>query len=340
MPAPIEYEVKIPVFEGPLDLLVFLVQKNELNPKDIPIALITDQYLVYLGQMSSAELAQAGEFLVMAARLMRLKARELLPSEEKDELEEMEYELDKAALIQQMMEYQKFKEASKFLRRLEDSHFGAYSRAFQERRKQSTELAEVDSEVGLYELLRAFSVASTQQKKYRYHEVEIDDVTIENQMKKIQSYLTEHPSSHFEEFFSADPRRIVVTVCFMSILELCKLDVLSLRQHRNFATIWVYRRDTQEQIPNLHFEDNWQKENEKLRPGLVELVQNSVLARQGSTPLDILLQELEKNPELAWSDEPSDPLPTDTQTIPRFLPAPENHADNNSTELPNEALPT
>src|SRR5260221_33930 len=110
-----EYEVKLGVFEGPLDLLLYLVQKNELDPRQIQISVITDQYLASLDTgrgtpgIKDMTLANAGEFLVMAARLMRLKARELLPADQKDELEEMEYELDRQALIQQMLEYQKFK---------------------------------------------------------------------------------------------------------------------------------------------------------------------------------------------------------------------------------------
>src|SRR6187549_425469 len=103
-----EYEVKLGVFEGPLDLLLYLVQKNELNPREIQISAITDQYLAYIDTIKDMNLANAGEFLVMAARLMRLKARELLPADQKDELEDMEYELDRQALIQQMLEYQKF----------------------------------------------------------------------------------------------------------------------------------------------------------------------------------------------------------------------------------------
>lgn len=290
-----DYEVRLPIFEGPLDLLVYLVQKNELNPRDIPIALITDQYLVYLNQMQAeTNLSDAGEFLVMASRLMRLKARELLPSEEKDELEEMEYELDKKALIEQMLEYQKYKEASKFLRNLENQNFGTLERGFSERQKEQAGLAEIDTEAGLYDLLVAFANANRTRKKTKFHEVEIDDVTIENQMKKIQSMLIETPHLHFEEFFMQDPQRIIIVVTFMSILELCKLDEISIRQHTNFSPIWVYKRSEGQKIPTLVFEDNWQKENEQFKTGLVDYVQTAILQRRGSSELDIMIQELEK----------------------------------------------
>ena len=135
-----EYEVKLGVFEGPLDLLLYLVQKNELNPREISIATITDQYLKYIDGIEKMNLSNAGEFLVMAARLMRLKARELLPADQKDELEEMEYELDRQALIQQMLEYQKFKEAARVLRTFEGRNFGAFARGREESDNETTRL--------------------------------------------------------------------------------------------------------------------------------------------------------------------------------------------------------
>ena len=127
------YEVKLPVFEGPLDLLLYLVEKSELDPKDIPIAVITDQYLEHLKGLEKTDLGEAGEFLVMASRLMRLKARELLPAEDKDPLEEMEYLLDRQALLAQMLEYRKFKEAARSLRDGESRNFGALPRGRSER---------------------------------------------------------------------------------------------------------------------------------------------------------------------------------------------------------------
>src|SRR5215217_7010142 len=149
------YEVKLPVFEGPLDLLLYLVEKNELNTKDISISAITDQYLAHLQLLEKMNLGEAGEFLVMAARLMRLKARELLPAEDKDDLEDMEYLLDRQALIAQMLEYQKFKEAARSLRTIEAKHFGAFPRGRSEKPGGGGDEDEEDGEAGVYDLLAA-----------------------------------------------------------------------------------------------------------------------------------------------------------------------------------------
>src|SRR3954463_8249123 len=150
-----EYEVKLGVFEGPLDLLLYLVQKNELDPRQIQISVITDQYLAYIDTIKDMNLANAGEFLVMAARLMRLKARELLPADQKDDLEEMEYELDRQALIQQMLEYQQCKEAARGWRNHESRHFGAYGRGRPETADEKNE-TELEEEAGVFDLLAAF----------------------------------------------------------------------------------------------------------------------------------------------------------------------------------------
>ena len=186
------YEVRLPVFEGPLDLLLYLVEKNELNLRDIAIATITDQYLQYLEHVDQANLANAGEFLVMASRLMRLKARELLPADEKDELEEMEYQLDRQALIEQMLEYQKFKGAARALRGVEDRNFGSFPRGRSEGRGPSDNTTlDGEHEAGIYDLLVAFRTVLQQRPVIPVHEVEIDDVTIEDRMQHVETELIE-----------------------------------------------------------------------------------------------------------------------------------------------------
>src|SRR3954468_8115889 len=176
-----EYEVKLGLFEGPLDLLLYLVQKNELDPRQIQISVITDQYLVYMDTIKEMNLANAGEFLVMAARLMRLKARELLPADQKDELEDMEYELDRQALIQQMLEYQKFKEAAPALRNFGGRHFGAFGRGLPDS-PDADKPGELEEEAGVFDLLSAFRNVVLQRPRPPVHEVEVDDVTIEDRM--------------------------------------------------------------------------------------------------------------------------------------------------------------
>ncbi len=289
-----DYEVKLGIFEGPLDLLLYLVQKNELDPKQISIATITDQYLVYIDSMPELNLSNAGEFLVMAARLMRLKTRELLPAEQKDELEEMEYELDKQALIAQMLEYQKFKEAARVLRNFEARHFGALPRGITD--APDTDKDELgEEEAGVYGLLSAFRKVVLEAPKPVVHEVEIDDVTIEDRMQEIDTLIQAEGRSLFEDLFQNDPRVIAKVVTFMAILELVKLDKILLRQSHAMSSIWVFRKQN-----NANYEIELNQADRELealpefKAGLVEIVKEAILRRQAENSLETVMRELEE----------------------------------------------
>jgi len=301
------YEVKLPVFAGPLDLLLYLVEKNELSPKDISIADITDQYLVHLETLDQHNLAEAGEFLVMAARLMRLKARELLPADQKDELEDMEYLLDRQALIAQMMEYQKFKEAARALRNVEGKHFGAFPRGRPEA-VAGKEAALGDEEAGVYDLLAAFRTVLTQNPRIPVHEVEIDDVTIEDRIQHVETEISRVGRCLFEDLFESDPRRMVKVVTFMAMLELCKLDRLVVRQNRSSGVIWVYPK----QVESPHAQElEWlaaevpEAAELEFPPGLVEWVQDQIRKRASRTSLEQILADLEKELRAEGSETPA-----------------------------------
>ena len=289
-----EYEVKLGVFEGPLDLLLYLVQKNELDPRQIQISVITDQYLAYMDTIKDMNLSNAGEFLVMAARLMRLKARELLPAEQKDELEDMEYELDRQALIQQMLEYQKFKEAARVLRNHESRHFGAYGRGKPETGEKEGGEEEPEEEAGVFDLLSAFRNVVLAKPKLPVHEVEIDDVTIEDRMQEVEITLNERGRSLFEDLFANDTRTISLVVTFMSILELAKLDRIVFRQSHALGPIWVYRKQKASEFEmelkndGLHLEPL-----PEFKEGLVEIVQEQIKKRAVKNALEEALRDLE-----------------------------------------------
>jgi chromatin segregation and condensation protein Rec8/ScpA/Scc1 (kleisin family) len=320
------YEVKLPVFEGPLDLLLYLVEKNELNPRDVSIASITDQYLEHLHALEKTDLGEAGEFLVMASRLMRLKARELLPADDKDPLEEMEYLLDRQALIAQMLEYRKFKEAARSLRDIEAKNFGAFPRGRSEKPPgapgaiagpgaggspaeasggPSGDDYDGESEAGIYDLLAAFKSVLAIKPRIPVHEVEIDEVTIEDRMQHVETELLEAGRVLFEDLFGNDPRRMAKVVTFMALLELCKLDRIVVRQNRALGTIWVYRKEVSaaggEQAEALAQEleaSASQPEPEEttldIKPGLVAWVQEQILQRKARTALDQILADLER----------------------------------------------
>lgn len=311
------YEVKLPVFEGPLDLLLYLVEKNELNTKDISIAAITDQYLDHLSAMRKADLGEAGEFLVMASRLMRLKARELLPAEEKDPLEEMEYLLDRQALIAQMMEYRKFKEAARSLRDIEARNFGAFPRGRAEKppsgaipKPDAPSVQEMwdedgESEAGIYDLLAAFKSVLAIKPRIPVHEVEIDEVTIEDRMQHVETELVDTGRVLFEDLFGNDPRVMAKVVTFMALLELCKLDRIVVRQNRALGTIWVYRKDALKARPGDDRSEALAQELAApepepeetaldVKPGLVAWVQEQILNRKSQSALDQVLLDLER----------------------------------------------
>jgi len=316
------YEVKLPVFEGPLDLLLYLVEKNELDAKDISIASITDQYLEHLEALTKTDLGEAGEFLVMASRLMRLKARELLPAEDKDPLEEMEYLLDRQALIAQMMEYRKFKEAARSLRDIEARNFGAFPRGraekppagalapSAERDNAAPTVQEMwdedgEREAGIYDLLAAFKSVLAIKPRIPVHEVEIDEVTIEDRMQHVETELIDVGRVLFEDLFGNDPRVMAKVVTFMALLELCKLDRIVIRQNRALGSIWVYRKDALKAKAGDDRSEALAQElaapepepelaDLDIRPGLVTWVQEQILQRKSTSALDQVLLDLER----------------------------------------------
>jgi chromatin segregation and condensation protein Rec8/ScpA/Scc1 (kleisin family) len=303
------YEVRLPVFEGPLDLLLYLVEKNELAPREISISAITDQYLAYLETLQQTDLANAGEFLVMASRLMRLKARELLPADQKDELEEMEYQLDRQALIAQMLEYQKFKEAARSLRSIEAKHFGAFPRGRSEKPgavgTSGESFSDADQEAGVYDLLAAFRSVLLQKPFIPVHEVEIDDVTIEDRMQHVETELLENSRILFDDLFLNDPRRMARVVTFMAVLELCKLDRIELRQNHILGSIWVHSKQDMPSGPETETHIDPLPE---FKPGLVEWVQDQIRKRTARTALDEVLFQLEQELRSEGSEMPASPL--------------------------------
>ncbi len=318
-----EYEVHLEIFEGPLDLLLYLVQKEELNPREISIATITDQYLRYLDTIGTDNLTHAGEFLVMASRLIRLKTRELLPAEQKDELEEMEYELDRQMLIQQMLEYQKFKEAARTLRGFEAGNFGALPRGIPDQpgrdKKPSTPFEFEESEAGIYDLLAAFRRVVLSRQRIPVHEVEIDDVTIEDKMQEVETLIHEMRRFLVDDMFEKDNRSIVQAVTVMALLELAKLDRILVRQSHAFGPLWVYpKAQAKDFAAELHeFEHEF--EELELKDGLVEIIKEMVKERSVKNTLESMLIEAEnelKNPGQAAGANSETPMETNEDLPP------------------------
>ncbi|MCG8608568.1 segregation/condensation protein A [bacterium] len=235
------YRVQLEKFEGPLDLLLFLIRKSEVDIYDIPIAEITKQYLAYLEIIQFLDLENAGEYVLMAATLIRIKAQLLLP---KPELEDEEVEDPREELVQRLLEYQSYKEVAGSLSEFESSQRGLYSRGFFEfEYNEDEEPGEAlgAGEVTLFNLMAAFVDVMKRIPPITQHEVEHIPATIEDQSDFVLGYLDKHGESPFTEIMAEIKERIILIVTFVAILELVKGKQIILNQSKPFSDIWIRR---------------------------------------------------------------------------------------------------
>jgi segregation and condensation protein A len=233
------YRVKLELFEGPLDLLLHLIKKNEVDIADIPIATITDQYLAYLGMLEEMNLDIAGEFVVMAATLMYIKSRCLLPEPEGDDDEE---EGDpRAQLVQQLREYQRFREVAVALGEREVLRREVYARP------RGDLLEDVDydrtpaelHDVSLGMLLDAFREVLRRALKQPVHEVSPQGLTIHDCIGPILERLRTTGATSFISVFPPEATQHRVIVTFLALLELIRLGAIRVRQTTNFGEIII-----------------------------------------------------------------------------------------------------
>ncbi|MBI2790006.1 MAG: segregation/condensation protein A [Elusimicrobia bacterium] len=229
------YEVSLELFEGPLDLLLFLVKKDDLDIHNIPISHITKEYLSYLELMKDMNLDVAGDFLVMAATLMAVKSRSLLPSEQS--LDGDEGPNPAAELAQKLIEYQKFKEASKFLADRAAEMEGVFYRG-----APHFEEAEKSPNVSLFDLMAHLQVilAGAEDDSQA---VEGEEFPIEEKMEKILFLLQARPMIPWEELFADERKRRGIIACFLAMLELTKLQKIFIRQDGTFGKISIFKKD-------------------------------------------------------------------------------------------------
>ena len=238
------YEIKLDIFEGPLDLLLYLIKKNEIDIYNIPIALITEQYLSYLDIMRSLNLDLAGEYLVLAATLIHIKSKLLLPPAEGDG-EEEEGEDPRTELVKQLLEYQAFKEAALSLDQRPLLERDVFKRgAPVEEPPPLTEEEELDDdtlvEVDVFELVSAFRriVAGLDLKEDL--EIDTEKMSLTDRINEILDRLTEEGQVTFADLLGErkDRRRIIYT--FLAILELMKLRMVRAYQSGSFGAIRLF----------------------------------------------------------------------------------------------------
>jgi segregation and condensation protein A len=230
------YTVRLEMFEGPLDLLLHLIHKNEIDITNIPIALITEQYLEYLKVMRVLNLDMAGEYLLMASTLLHIKSKMLLP--QSSEEEEEEGEDPRAELVRRLLEYQKYKEAASQLERRPMLDRDVFVRLALAEDGESTEKEEI--EVSLFELLDAFRQVLERAKPEAIHEVILDRVTVEEKVQEILTLLQrEKRSIAFHLLFPQQASRRLIIVTFLAILELVKMKLVRIFQSAPFETIRI-----------------------------------------------------------------------------------------------------
>jgi segregation and condensation protein A len=235
------YRVKLHNFEGPLDLLLFLIRKNEVDIYDIPIALITRQYLEYIHLMQKFDLDLASEFILMAATLIRIKAQMLLP---KPNIEaEMEEFDPRQELIERLVEYKKYKEIAFELSRRE-----SYQRLHFVRRVPDIQFAEfhgdepIYGQVSLFDLLAAFNESLKRIENEPIHQVVAPIVNMEDQINFILSLLKDQAQMSFTELMQhvhIQTRSVFVTT-FLAMLELIRSRKLIIKQKEPFSEIWIF----------------------------------------------------------------------------------------------------
>lgn len=245
-----EINVKLDVFEGPLDLLLHLIQKLEIDIYDIPIAAVTEQYMNYIHTMKTLELEIAGEYLVMAATLMAIKSKMLLPKQEleiSDDDESLEGDDPRDALVAQLLEYRKFKYAAGLLHEKESERSLYYTKEPMDidEYKEDNPFLE-PNQINTIDLFLAFHAMLEKKKNRQPIETTVagDDVSIEEKISDISKKMCRidrNTPMRFDSFFTSFSKQEVVTT-FMALLELMKKGSIHVEQEDNYGTILLYNR--------------------------------------------------------------------------------------------------
>jgi segregation and condensation protein A len=240
MAAQEEYKVQLEVFEGPLDLLLYLLKKDELDIYDIPIERITNQYMEYINLMRMLDLNIAGEFIVMAATLMMIKSRMLLPPEERTELEEEDEDDPRWDLIRQLVEYKKFKDAALHLEGLEAHQQDVFVRGSDVAKLgPDNDLALRD--VSIFDLITAFNDALKKVKTEELREIFSERYTVAEKIDQLLNLMRSNEWMTFSSLFEHAASRHEIVCTFLALLELIRLKQVVVRQESAFDEIVVCR---------------------------------------------------------------------------------------------------
>jgi segregation and condensation protein A len=230
-----QYKIKLPDFEGPLDLLLYLIRKEEVSIYDIPIARITAQYLEYLTAMRELDIAVAGEFLLMAATLIHIKSQMLLPRD--PDTPEEELEDPRAELIHQLLEHQKFKGAANALHQRALIEAATFTRGPIETDEENPEVAST-----VFRLFEVFREVITRQRALVEIEIEREQVTMAEKIAEIRVAVAEQTEVSARQMFERARSKREMVLIFLAILEMVKELIISLKQSETFGDIHISKR--------------------------------------------------------------------------------------------------
>ncbi|MBK7498135.1 MAG: segregation/condensation protein A [Ignavibacteriales bacterium] len=235
------YKIKLDQFEGPLDLLLFFIKRDELNIYDIPISRITGEFLEYVNLIKLMDLEVAGDFILMASTLMHIKVRMLLPREVDERGEEID---PRADLIRALLEYKKYKEVAEDLTYFESSQRKISFRGdFSEDAMESPPEYEILlKNISIYDLAKAFKKAIEGLKPQIVHEVKKINVSIDEQIQYILSRIGEKGEIHFLSLVHGMKEKIRIVITFVALLELTKMEKIGIKESPDFNDFVIYGR--------------------------------------------------------------------------------------------------
>ena len=226
-------EVFLEAFEGPLDLLLYLIRRENIDITDIPVADITRQYVEYIGLMHEMQLELAGEYLVMSAMLAEIKSRMLLPRS--TEIEEDEAD-PRAELVRRLQEYERYKQAAEDVDALPRLGRDVYQAAAEPPERK---IIPMPPEVDLQDLIAAFQDVMKRASMYAHHHVQLESLSVRERMSSVLSKVNSTHFTRFADLFTVEEGRMGVVVSFLAILELVKESLLELTQSEPYAPIHV-----------------------------------------------------------------------------------------------------
>jgi segregation and condensation protein A len=234
------YEVKLDIFEGPLDLLLFLIKKNEIDIYDIPIALITEQYLNHIEMMRSLNLDVAGDYLLLASTLIHIKSKMLLPAEENAHEDSEEESDPRAELVKQLLDYQVFKEAAAQLGQRPLLERDIFKRGYPvESYDSEKEEHDVEMEISVFELVEAFYRIVAAIGKTEFMEIDVEKMSLNDRINEIMARLSEKKKLSFEELLGDCSNKRMILYTFLAILELMRLRMIKVYQASPLGVIRI-----------------------------------------------------------------------------------------------------